>query len=219
MWGGLFQLQFEKALSSINSDLNLPKEHLQVVESHLAPIHYAMSSLGYLFTSFFVVYFALFKANTYRSNIVCLAFRLALILLYSPLLLYYGSFIDGTFIAAVLIGRICQTLYYSYRYKNSSFVILNTCTLAIIDGKSWYYYEQNWFVLHGGRNHVKFGPYNITFLSNNQLHVDVRGYTNLNLELIRVAELPHESVFYIFGDEPINDVKVVDMLSSTTRRC
>ncbi|ACA52158.1 ORF3 protein [Bat coronavirus 1B] len=219
MWGGLFQLQFEKALISINSDLKLPEEHLKVVESHLAPIHYATSSLGYLFTSFFVVYFALFKANTYRSNFVCFIFRLALILLYSPLLLYYGSFIDGSFIAIVLIGRICQTLYFAFRHKDPSFVILNTCTLATIDGKSWYYYKQKPFVLHGGRNHVKFGPYTIIFISNNSLFVNVRGYTNLNLEVIRVAELPNDSLFYIFGTEPVNDVKVVDMLSSTTRRC
>nr|ADX59483.1 ORF3 protein [Miniopterus bat coronavirus/Kenya/KY27/2006] len=219
MWGGLFQLQFEKALSSINSDLNLPKEHLKVVESHLAPIHYATSSLGYLFTSFFVVYFALFKANTYRGSVVCFLFRLALIFLYSPLLLYYGSFIDGAFIAVVLVGRVCQTCYYSCRYKDSAFVILNTCSLATINGKSWYYYQQNWFVLHGGYHFVKFGPYKITFLSNNSLFVNVRGYTNSKLELTRCVELAHDSLFYIFSNEPVNDVKVVDILGSTIRRC
>uniref|UniRef100_A0AB38ZDM0 ORF3a protein n=1 Tax=Miniopterus bat coronavirus TaxID=3119327 RepID=A0AB38ZDM0_9NIDO len=209
MWGGLFQLELERAINTTAKQLHLSQDQVKIVTAEFAPVHHATSALGYLFTSFFVVYFALFKASTLRGNVMCFVARVVLIFMYSPLLLYCGSFIDGSFIAGVLSARVLQTCYYAYRYKNPAFIFLNTTTLAFINGKPWYYHQQPWLVLPGGDHYVRLGMHVIPFISNNELYVAVRGATDENLDLVRCVELINGSFFYIFCKEPV--VGVVNM--------
>nr|ADX59489.1 ORF3 protein [Miniopterus bat coronavirus/Kenya/KY33/2006] len=203
MFGGLFQLSFDTAINNTVKRLRLTPEQASVVNTELAPVHHATSALGYLLTSVFVVYFAIYKASTLRGNVMCLLARVVLIFVYSPLLLYCGSFVDGSFIAGVLIARFCQTCYYAYRYKNLAFVIYNTTVLAFINGKPWYYHQQPWLVLSGGDHYVTLGVHIIPFVSNNELYVAVRGSTDENLDLVRCVELIDGSFFYIFCKEPV----------------
>nr|UNA01399.1 orf3 [Civet coronavirus HKU8] len=208
MFGGLFTYSIESVRTAVK-ELNLPPEKEHVILEHVVPVAHATSFAGYLLTSLFVFYFALFKAATVKGNYACLVARILLILVYCPFIAYCGAYLDSCIIFVALLARFCWTGYYSVRYRTLLFLILNDTTLAFINGKAWYHAHGPYLVLPGGEHHVQFGPHLIPFVYSKNFFVAVRGVNDENLELVRRVELNDGSLFHIFAREPV--VGVVNM--------
>ncbi|AIA62235.1 hypothetical protein ORF3 [BtMf-AlphaCoV/HeN2013] len=208
MLGGLFTYSIERVRTAVK-ELELPPAKEHDLLEHVVPVAHATSFAGYLLTSLFVLYFALFKASTIRGNYACFIARILLILVYCPLIAYCGAYLDSCIILTALLVRFFWTGYYACRYRTFLFVILNDTTLAFVNGKAWYYSSQPYMVLPGGEHCVQLGPHFIPFVGAKELYVAVRGMNDENLELVRCVELINGSFFYIFAREPV--VGVVNM--------
>uniref|UniRef100_A0AB38ZDR0 ORF3a protein n=1 Tax=Otomops bat coronavirus TaxID=3119329 RepID=A0AB38ZDR0_9NIDO len=172
-------------------------------QSHLSQLSCSTPVVGLLLTSVFVVYFALFKATTFKGNCLCFACRLLLLLLYVPLLFFCGAYIDGCIVFCTIFCRLLYTGYFAYRYKSMLFLLLNAPVLAFVEGKGWYYDYNPFVVLSGGEHFVNFGIHMVPFASGKDLYVAIRGRRDEDLYLMRCVELINGSFFYIFASEPV----------------
>ncbi|QGX41952.1 ORF3 [alphacoronavirus sp. WA3607] len=209
MFLGLFQYSLERAVNNSAMALKLSDHDLNIITAQLTPVSQASSVLGFLLTSIFVVYFALYTALTFKGNCCCLVARVLTLVFYAPLLFFCGAYIDGTIVCVTLVVRFCYTGYFAYRYKTPLFIILNTSLLAFINGKGWYYDRQPFMVLSGGEHFVNFGIHIVPFVVSKDLYVAIRGLHDEDLCLVRCVELINGSFFYIFARDPV--VGVVNM--------
>lgn len=209
MFLGLFQYSLQRAVNNSAEALNFTPHQLRVVQQQLTPVEHASTLVGFLLTSVFVIYFALFKATTFKGNCTCFIARIALIVFYCPLLFFCGAYVDCAVIFFSLLIRFAITGYYAYRYKTCLFVILNATTLAFIEGKGWYYHHEPFIVLSGGEHFVNFGIHMIPFVVSKDLYIAIRGARDEDLCLVRCVELISGAFFYIFAREPV--VGVVNM--------
>nr|ASY04644.1 ORF3 [Porcine epidemic diarrhea virus] len=165
MFLGLFQYTIDTVVKDVSKSANLSLDAVQELELNVVPIRQASNVTGFLFTSVFIYFFALFKASSLRRNYIMLAARFAVIVLYCPLLYYCGAFLDATIICCTLIGRLCLVCFYSWRYKNALFIIFNTTTLSFLNGKADYYDGKSIVILEGGDHYITFGNSFVAFVS------------------------------------------------------
>lgn len=203
---GLFQTHLERKLVQA-----LPTQDV------LQPIHHALSVSNFLLTSVYVVYFALYKANSFRSNIIMLCLRCLTLLVYVPILVYFQVFLDATIIFTVIAFRLIYVTYWSMRYKTNAFILLNTDRLAFVCGKPWYYEDKPYIVMPGGEHFITFGPDLVPFAIANDLYVALRGFKDDDVPLVRRVELINGAFIYIFAQESC--VGVVNMCFSEIQLC
>nr|ANA96049.1 3a protein [Bat coronavirus] len=139
MFLGLFQYTWDRAVDDITEAANLTVDAVQHLEASVVPLRQASNLAGFLLTSCFIYYFALFKASNLRRNAILLAARVLLLLIYTPVLFYCGAILDGIIVAGVLIARLALVSFYAWRYSNVLFIILNSTTLAFLHGHATYY--------------------------------------------------------------------------------
>uniref|UniRef100_A0AB38ZDI2 Nonstructural protein n=1 Tax=Cardioderma bat coronavirus TaxID=3119326 RepID=A0AB38ZDI2_9NIDO len=205
MFLGLFQLGMENAVRNTNA----PPETVERVLEALQPAQHTLTVASFLLTSIFVVYFALFKASSFRANCVLLALRIFTLLVYVPVLVYFEAYLDGIVICLTLLARLAYLSFFCFRYKTPAFLLLNTGKLAFICGKYWYYQDSAYLVVPGGEHFVNFGMHMVPFPVANDLYVALRGYKDEDLPLVRRVELINGAFIYIFAREPV--VGVVNM--------
>nr|UZK98247.1 MAG: ORF3 protein [Tadarida brasiliensis bat alphacoronavirus 2] len=212
MFAGLFQYTIDNAESAINNSLKqvvLPQRTVDTIVQQLTPVRHASYISGFLLTSVFVVYFALFKASSLKFNVGLFIARLLTLLVYVPLLLFCGSYVDAAVIGLVVLCRLIYVCYFAWRFKSIAFILYNTSTLAFIMGKCRYYDSQPYMVLTGGEYYITFGDNFVPFVGANDLYVAIRGRLQEDLYLVRRVELINGQFFYIFARDPV--VGVVNM--------
>nr|QWN56281.1 nonstructural protein 3 [Alphacoronavirus sp.] len=207
---GLFQSTLDIAVARSTEHLN--DEQAATFRQHMAPVRRTYNFATFLLSSIFVVYFALYKASTFRRNYVMLGIRVLVLLLYTPVLLYFECYIDAVIVFVTLIARFLYLAYWAYRYRSVAFLLLNTDKLAFVCGKYWYYNDQPYLMMVGGEHYVHFGDQMIPFVVAKDLYVALRGRKDDDVPLIRRVELINGSFIYIFAQEPV--VGVVNMCFS-----
>nr|AKO90056.1 hypothetical protein [Porcine epidemic diarrhea virus]QCQ19979.1 ORF3 protein [Porcine epidemic diarrhea virus] len=203
MFLGLFQYTIDTVVKDVSKSANLSSDAVQELELNVVPIRQASNVTGFLFTSVFIYFFALFKASSLRRNYVMLAARFAVIFLYCPLLYYCGAFLDATIICCTLIGRLFLVCFYSWRYKNALFIIFNTTTLSFLNGKAAYYDGKSIVILEGGDHYITFGNSFVAFVSSINLYLAIRGRQAADLHLLRTVELLDGKKLYVFSQHHI----------------
>lgn len=215
MFLGLFQRNMEEAVNA-GADV-LPLADVDRFLEAIKPVQHGISAASFLLTSVFVIYFALYKGSTMRTNYVMLFLRLLSLIVYVPLLLYCEAYIDAIVVFFTLSARFIYTGYWSFRYRSNAFIVLNTDKLAYVCGKYWYYDDQPYIVMVGGEHYVTFGANMVPFAVANDLYVALRGVKDDDLPLIRRVELINGAFIYIFALEPC--VSVVNMKFSEIQLC
>nr|ALF39590.1 hypothetical protein [Porcine epidemic diarrhea virus] len=194
MFLGLFQYTIDTVVKDVSKSANLSLDAVQELELNVVPIRQASNVTGFLFTSVFIYFFALFKASSLSRNYIMLAARFAVIVLY---------FLDATNVCCTLIGRLCLVCFYSWRYKNALFIIFNTTTLSFLNGKAAYYDGKSIVILEGGDHYITFGNSFVAFVSSIDLYLAIRGRQEADLQLLRTVELLDGKKLYVFSQHQI----------------
>nr|WCC61940.1 ORF3 protein [Bat Coronavirus RaYN20] len=174
---------------------------LHNVESFTTATNLVFNAPSFLLTSVFVIYFALYRAKSFRINCLMLVLRVLTLMCYIPTLLYFGSYIDAGVIWVVVVSRLAYTIYWAVKYRSFSFVLLNSDKLAFICGKYWYYEDKPYIVLMGGEHFINFGPHFVTFVLPSDVYVALRGYIENDVPLVRRVELINGAFIYVFAQE------------------
>lgn len=212
MFLGLFESSMEAAIAN---GFNIPPNEVEEILDVIKPARQTISIASFLLSSIFVTWFALYKASCFRTNCALFALRICTLLLYTPILVFFNSYIDAVVVACSLLLRFAYLGYYSYKYKSFSFLVLNTSKIAFVNGKFWYYVEAPYVVLYGGDHHVQFGEYMIPFADSNELYVALRGTIEDDVPLSRKVEMMNGAFIYIFACEPC--VGIVNMSFKETQ--
>nr|URD31278.1 NS3 protein [Hipposideros bat coronavirus] len=205
---GLFTLQF----SSISKSIASAVKHVPELK-----MEHALPVTSFLFTSIFIVYFAIYKASSVRNNCVLFCIRLFAMFVYAPLLCYFESYVDASIIFIVLLLRLIYISYWSFRYRTPAFLVLNTDKLAFVQGYYWYYTDDSYITLIGGENFLTFGPNFVPFALSTDIYIALRGRKDDDVPLVRRVELINGQFFYIFSQE--NVVGVVNMRFNEIKLC
>ncbi|AGT21334.1 non-structural protein 3 [Bat coronavirus CDPHE15/USA/2006] len=203
MFLGLFQYTINSAIKDSIAKSNLSLSDAVVVDQQLEPVRQFSIASGFFFTSVFVIYFTLFKASTFRRNLLLLLARFLVVVVYCPLLFYFGCHLDGSFILLTIFARLLYVCYYAWRYKSIQFVVLNTTTLAFVNGKCTYYANEPFFTFEGGDHYIKLGEYYVPFVDRNSLYVALRGKFEEDVYLSRSIELFNGHFLYVFTRQQV----------------
>nr|WCZ55928.1 MAG: NS3 [Hipposideros bat coronavirus] len=207
---GLFQTHLVPAVLKVKQLVDrMPIPDVQF--QHALPIS------NFLFTSFFVVYFALYKAKSVKNNCILLCLRLVAMFFYAPLLCYFQLYVDAVLVFVVLYIRLMYVVYWSCRYRTFAFIVLNTDKLAFVQGYYWYYNDTSYITLQGGENFLVLGTKLVPFALAHDIYIALRGKKDEDVPLVRRVELINGQFFYIFAQEPV--VGVVNMSFSEIRLC
>ncbi|QGX41946.1 ORF3 [Alphacoronavirus sp.] len=200
MFLGLFQYTFDTVVQKAADSANLSTSATADLKQQLEPVEQVSNFTGFMLTSVFIYFFALFKCATRTSNLYFLVLRLCVLFLYVPLLYYCGAYLDASIIGCTLLVRFAIVSYYAWRYRNLSFVIFNATTLCFLNGKASQFSEKPFSVLEGGDHYIKLGNSIVPFVSNTQLYLAVRGRSEFDLQLLRSVELLDGNFLYIFSN-------------------
>lgn len=203
MFLGLFQYTIDTVVKEAAQSANLSQDAVSDLELRVVPIRQASNITGFLLTSAFVYFFALFKASTYRRNLFLLLARFASLFLYCPLLFYCEAYLDASVIFITILCRLLLVCFYSWRYKNALFLVYNSTTLYFLNGKAAYYTGEPLIVLSGGDHYIKIDKLFVPFVSCTQLYLAVRGRCEFDMQLLRVVELLDGNKLYIFSQHTI----------------
>nr|WCZ56009.1 MAG: ORF3 protein [Myotis bat alphacoronavirus] len=196
---GLFQYTISNAVQNAVQSVNLSTHEAIVLEENLLPLRQASSVTGFLLTSMFVYFFALFKASTLRRNVFLLLLKILALLAYVPILAYCGAILDAIIVAVVIVGRLLYLSYYAWRYKNKLFILLNATTLMFVNGFATYFDSKPFVVLEGGDHYVQIAERFVPFISRDNLYVAIRGKQEQDIQLLRTVELLDGKYIYIFS--------------------
>nr|WCC62407.1 ORF3 protein [Bat Coronavirus MrGD19] len=197
---GLFQYTIDTAVETVVQTSNLSKDAAYNLRTNIIPLKQASNVTGFLLTSLFVYFFALFKASTFRRNLLLLFARVATLLFYVPILCYCGAYLDAAIVASAMIGRFCYVSYYAWRYKNRSFILLNSTTLMFINGFATYSDGKPFVVLEGGDHYIQIQNKFVPFVSRDTVYVAIRGRQEHDIHLLRTVELLNGRYIYIFSE-------------------
>lgn len=199
MFLGLFQYTIDTVVQNTLESANLSDDALHHLEEQVIPLRQASHVTGFLLTSVFVYFFALFKASTYRRNIYLLFSRIAALLFYVPILVVCSAYLDAVIVGTAIFGRLLFVCYYSWRYRNSSFIILNTTTLMFLNGHATYFNGNSFVVLEGGDHFIQFGSDFVPFVSRDTVYLAIRGRKEFDIQLLRTVELIDGKYLHVFS--------------------
>nr|WCC62273.1 ORF3 protein [Bat Coronavirus MsGX16] len=190
---------------------------IKAVPTAIAPIvvHSNNSVVGYLLTSVFIYFFAVYKASTYRRQIACLLGKFFLLFIYVPLLVYCGAYVDAVIITFVLTVRLSYVLFFSLKYKTVDFLLFNESLLCFSFGKasSVCTVFKHFMVFTGGHHYIDFGYNFVPFVDTSNLEVCVRGRDEFDLQFSRQIELCDGSYLYLFTSQPV--VSIFNIVTTT----
>nr|WCC62563.1 ORF3 protein [Bat Coronavirus SkGD18] len=199
MFLGLFQYTIDTAVEHTVEHANLSQEEALMLEENIVPLRQATHVTGFLLTSVFVYFFALFKASSYKRNLLLFLARLLALLIYAPILIFCGAYLDAFIVVATLTSRLLFLIYYSWRYKTYKFLIYNSSTLMFLHGHANYYNGRPYVMLEGGSHYVTLGTDIVPFVSRNNLYLAIRGSAESDIQLLRTVELLDGNYLYIFS--------------------
>nr|WAB00012.1 ORF3 protein [Bat coronavirus]WDE20351.1 hypothetical protein [Alphacoronavirus sp.] len=199
MFLGLFQYTIDTAVQNTVELANLSNDAVRHLENQVIPIRQASNITGFLLTSVFVYFFALFRASTLRRNCYLLIARVAALLCYVPLLVYCGAYIDAVVIGTAILGRLLFVSYYSWRYGTYKFLVFNTTTLMFLNGYATYFNGKSFVVLEGGDHYIHFGSDFVPFVSKAGVYLAIRGRNEFDIQLLRTVELFDGKHLYVFS--------------------
>nr|QER90705.1 hypothetical protein [Bat alphacoronavirus] len=199
MFLGLFQYTIDTVVQNTVESANLSDEAVRHFEEQVVPLRQASHITGFLLTSVFVYFFALFHASTLRRNYLLLFARLAALLFYVPILVVCGAYIDAVVISTAIAGRLLFVSYYAWRYSTHLFIVFNTTTLMFLDGRATYFNGNSFVVLEGGDHYIRFGSDFVPFVSRDTVYLAIRGRSEHDIQLLRTVELFDGKNLYIFS--------------------
>nr|WCC62671.1 ORF3 protein [Bat Coronavirus SkGX17] len=199
MFLGLFQYTIDSVVESTIEQVNLSHQEALALEENIIPLRQASHVTGFLLTSVFVYFFALFKATTLRRNLLLLCARICAILFYAPILIVCGAYLDAIIVILTLTARLIYLGYFSWRYKTAKFLIYNSSTLMFLHGHANYHNGRPYVMLEGGNHYVTLGTDIVPFVSRNNLYLAIRGSVESDIQLLRTVELLDGNYLYIFS--------------------
>nr|WCC62819.1 ORF3 protein [Bat Coronavirus RpGX16] len=202
MFGGLFQLTLEGVVDSTIRAANLDPNAEVLLREQVQPAINGANMLGYLLTSMFVWYFALYKPSSKRGRMAMFVAKLLVIFAYVPIILYCGGIVDGCIILAAVVSRLLYTGYFAFCYRNLAFVLFNATTLCFVNGAVCLYSRitkvADYMALYGGHHYVTIETTAVEFVHKDSLYVAIRGKKELNLYLAKAMELSDGAYIYLF---------------------
>lgn len=199
MFLGLFQYTIDSVVQNTAETANLSLDALRQFEEQVVPLRQASNITGFLLTSVFVYFFALFQATTLRRNLILLAARIFALFFYTPILVVCGAYLDAVIIGVAIVGRLLLVCYYAWRYRTFKFVILNTTSLMFLNGHANYFNGKSFVVLEGGDHYIHFGSEFVPFVSRDTVYLAIRGQNEFDVQLLRTVELFDGKFLYIFS--------------------
>lgn len=196
---GLFQYTITHAVEHAVKQANLTNEAADAIRANVAPLRQASDVTGFLLTSWFVYFFALFKTSRFRHNIVLLALRIAALFLYVPILIYCGAYLDAALVTLALVARFFFLAYYAWRYRNIQFILLNSSSLMFLNGFAAHFDGKSFVVFEGGDHYIHFGERFVPFVSRDTVYIAVRGRQEHDIQLLRTVELLDGKFIFIFS--------------------
>nr|WCC62389.1 ORF3 protein [Bat Coronavirus MrGD17] len=199
MFLGLFQYTIDSVVQKTVESANLSNEATRHFEEQVVPLRQASHITGFLLTSAFVYFFALFKSSTYRHNVYLLLARILCLLLYVPVLCVCGAYLDAFIVGSAIFGRLLFVSFYAWRYRNYLFIIFNTTTLMFLSGYAMYFNGKSFVVLEGGDHYIHFGSDFVPFVSRVTVYLAIRGRQDFDIQLLRTVELLDGKYLYVFS--------------------
>nr|WCC62341.1 ORF3 protein [Bat Coronavirus MaJX20] len=199
MFLGLFQYTIDAVVQNTVESANLSDDAISHFEEQVIPLRQASHITGFLLTSAFVYFFALFKASSYKRNLYLLVARLASLLFYVPILVVCGAYLDAFIVGSVILARLVFVCFYAWQYRNYLFIIYNTTTLMFLHGHAMYFNGKSFVVLEGGDHYIQFGSDFVPFVSRDTVYLAVRGRQEYDIQLLRTVELLDGKYLYVFS--------------------
>lgn len=196
---GLFQYTITSAVENVVHNANLSDEAANTLRDNVIPLRQASNITGFMLTSVFVYFFALFKASSFRRNLLLCLARFVALAFYVPILAYCGAYLDATIVASAIVCRTLYVSYYAWRYKTLSFLILNSTSLMFVNGTATYYDGRPFVVLEGGDHYIQILNKFVPFVSKDAMYVAIRGRQEQDIQLLRTVELLDGKYIYIFS--------------------
>nr|QID98952.1 NS3 [Swine acute diarrhea syndrome coronavirus]QID98961.1 NS3 [Swine acute diarrhea syndrome coronavirus]QID98970.1 NS3 [Swine acute diarrhea syndrome coronavirus]QID98977.1 NS3 [Swine acute diarrhea syndrome coronavirus] len=206
MFGGLFQLTLEGVVNSTIRAAKLDPNDEAIIREQVQHAINGANMLGYMLTSMFVWYFALYKPSTRRGRIAMFVSKLLVIFAYVPIIAYCGGVVDSCIILVAVVSRLLYTSYYAFCYRSFAFVLFNAPTLCFINGTVCLYSRitkvADYIALYGGHHYVTIETTAVEFAHKDSLYVAIRGKKELNLYLSKAMELSDGAYIYLFTNTP-----------------
>nr|WCC62497.1 ORF3 protein [Bat Coronavirus SkHI19]WCC62509.1 ORF3 protein [Bat Coronavirus SkHI19]WCC62521.1 ORF3 protein [Bat Coronavirus SkGD17]WCC62545.1 ORF3 protein [Bat Coronavirus SkGD18] len=199
MFLGLFQYTIDTVVENTVEQANLSEQEALLLEENIVPLRQASHVTGFLLTSVFVYFFALFKASSYKRNVLLFIARVCALICYAPILIVCGAYLDAVIVILTLTFRLLYLIYYAWRYKTFKFIIYNSSTLMFLHGHANYYNGRPYVMLEGGSHYVTFGTNIVPFVSRTNLYLAIRGRNEIDIQLLRTVELLDGNYLYIFS--------------------
>ncbi|UZK98261.1 MAG: ORF3 protein [Tadarida brasiliensis bat alphacoronavirus 1] len=205
MIGGLFLFSLDQFINNTIEQQNLTTENAVTLRSGFEPVRQTVSFVGYTLTSIFVIFFATYQPSSHNACVAGLLARIVVMLVYGPVAMYLGAYVDGAIITITMLVRMAVVGYYTCRYKNFQFVLKNSTTLCFAFGKACNFDRTlkyaDVLVFKGGPNDMLFGSEYVTFASSSDMYVAVRGQREFDLHLAKSIELSDGTFVYLFSRE------------------
>uniref|UniRef100_A0AB38ZDW5 Non-structural 3c protein n=1 Tax=Chaerephon bat coronavirus TaxID=2991261 RepID=A0AB38ZDW5_9NIDO len=196
MFLGLFQLTLDKAVEDVAELHNFTTQQHDDLVHTLEPLRQTFSWAGFMLTSCFVVFFAVYRTHNRQLNLLLLLLRLLSIFVYAPLLAYCGAFLDAVIVLLVLAARLSYVCFFACLYKNTQFILLNSTTLWFYDGFADFCDSPNLVILEGDESSIKFAgtvlpfAYDTVHMAVGSFsYIAVRGRVECNLSLVETVDL------------------------------
>lgn len=190
-------------------------KHFPTTQPKPIVLHSNNTAIGYLLVSVFIYYFAIFKPFSYRGQILALIAKFFVLIVYTPLLVFCGAYVDAFIIAIVLVARFCHVAFYTFKCKSIYFILFNETQLCFSFGKACHVSTlyRRFMVFTGGHQYIDFGYHFLPFIDTDTLSVCVRGKDEYDLNFSRQIELCDGSYLYLFTTEPV--VSVCNIIATT----
>nr|WCC61765.1 ORF3 protein [Bat Coronavirus MsGX16]WCC61771.1 ORF3 protein [Bat Coronavirus MsGX17] len=199
MFLGLFQYTIDSVVQKTAQSANLSDDAIRHFEEQMVPLRQASHITGFLLTSAFVYFFALFKASSFRCNVYLLLARVLCLLFYVPILCVCGAYLDAFIVGTAIFGRLLFVSFYAWRYCTIKFIVYNTTTLMFLHGHANYTDGKSFVVLEGGDHYIQFGNDFVPFVSRESVYLAIRGRQDFDIQLLRTVELLDGKYLYVFS--------------------
>ncbi|QDE55566.1 hypothetical protein QKQ02_gp3 [Bat alphacoronavirus] len=196
---GLFQLTIDAVVQNTAQSANLSDDAIRHFEEQIVPLRQASNITGFMLTSIFVYFFALFHASKLKHNYILLLARLVALLCYVPILAVCGAYLDAFIVGTAIVGRLAFVSYYAWRYCTIKFIVYNTTTLMFLHGHANYTDGKSFVVLEGGDHYIQFGNDFVPFVDRDTVYLAIRGRREFDIQLLRTVELFDGKYLYIFS--------------------
>lgn len=216
MIGSLITGLFITSISFLKEDVNTIKTTAVEVSTNcstsvqrdvVASKKYVDNVSVFIISLLFSIFLAMYRSTSFKSNVALSLFKVATICFISPFLIGLGLYVDGIVTLVVLLGRYLYLSYFWFKFERFEFLFYNVSTLMFVHGKAAPYLRSSnhahYVTLYGSLNHMRVEDFTLYFVDPMLVKIAIRGFVQLDLNVVRSIELLNGDFIYIFSPEPV----------------